>query len=86
MCAGMLSHFSHVRLFSTPWSVARKAPLFMEFSTFPYPPPGDLPDSGIELASPAAPILQAVSLLLSPVEALKNIAYLVQFEFYINNE
>ena len=64
----------------------RKAPLFMGFSMFPYLPPRDLPDPGIELTSPVAPILQAVSLLLSPGEALKNIAYLVQFEFQINHE
>ena len=63
-----------------------KAPVFMGFSTFPYPPPRDLPDPEIKLTSPAAPISQAVFLLLSPGEALKNIAYLVQFEFQINNE
>ena len=28
----MLSHFSHVRLFSTPWTVASQAPLNMGFS------------------------------------------------------
>ena len=30
----------------------------------PFPPPGDPPDPGIELISPAAPTLQADSLLL----------------------
>ena len=30
MC--VLSHFSHVRLFATLWTVARQAPLSMEFS------------------------------------------------------
>ena len=87
MHVSMLSRFSHVRLFSTPWTVARQASLFMGFSTFPCPPPRDLPDPGIESMSPAALVLQAVSLLLSPGEALnKNTAYLVQFEFQINNE
>ena len=28
----MLSHFSHVRLFVTPWTVAHQAPLSMGFS------------------------------------------------------
>ena len=57
-----------VRLFVTPWTVAHQAPLSVDFSRqeywsrFPCPPPVDLPDSGIE---PAAPALQADSLLLS---------------------
>ena len=32
----MLSHFSRVRLFSTPWTVARQAPLSMRFSRQEY--------------------------------------------------
>ena len=57
------SHFSHVRLFATPWPVAHQAPLSMGFSRqgywsgVPYPPPGDLPDPGIRPASPASPAL-----------------------------
>ena len=45
--------------FATPWSVAHQAPLFMGFprqeywSGFPFPSAGDLPDPGIEPASPA---------------------------------
>ena len=60
---------SHVRLFATPWTVAYKAPLSMEFSRQEYwsglefPSPGDLPDSGIELGSPA---LQADALPSEP--------------------
>ena len=56
-CAYMLSYFSHVRLFATPWTVARQAPLSMGFSRqeywsgVPCPPPGDLPDPGIKPAS-----------------------------------
>ena len=44
----------------TPWSAARQAPLSMGFSRqeywsgLPCPPPGDLPDPGIEPRSPAA--------------------------------
>ena len=60
-CVGMLSRFSHVWLFATPWThatpVACQAPLTMGFSRqeywsgLPGPPPGDLPDPGIEPAS-----------------------------------
>ena len=41
-------------LFTTPWTVARQAPLSMGFSRqenwsgLPFPPPGDLPSPGIE--------------------------------------
>ena len=49
---------NHVQLFETP-SVACQAPLSMGFSRqeycsgLPLPPPGDLPDPGIEPMSPA---------------------------------
>ena len=44
---------------STSWTVAHQTPLFMGFSVknmgsgFPFPSPGDLPDPGIKLRSPA---------------------------------
>ena len=50
---------SRVRLFVTPWTVARQAPLFMEFSKeedwsgWPFPSPEDLPNPGMEPGSPA---------------------------------
>ena len=50
---------SHVQLFASPWTVAYQAPLSMGFfrqeywSGLPFPPPGDLPDPGIEPVSPA---------------------------------
>ena len=72
MQARVLSRFSCVRLRATPWTVAHEAPLSVGFSRqeywseWPCPPPGDLPDPGIEPASPAAPALQAGALLLSP--------------------
>ena len=59
---------SHVLLFETPQTVAHQASLSMEFSRqesqsgLPFPSPGDLPNSGFELWSPA---LQADSLSLS---------------------
>ena len=45
---------SRVQLFATPWTVAYKAPLSMEFSRqecwngLPLPSPGDLPDPGMQ--------------------------------------
>ena len=51
---------------ATPWTVACQAPLSMGFSRqeylsgFPFPSPGDLPDSRIK---PEAPTSQADSLL-----------------------
>ena len=66
--AAAFQQLSHVRLFAAPWTVARQAPLSMEFSRqgywsgLPFPSLGDLPDPGIE---PAPPTLQADSLPLS---------------------
>ena len=55
LCAYVLSHFSHVRLFVTLWALAHQA-MSMGFSRQEYwsglqcPPPGDLPDPGIKPA------------------------------------
>ena len=60
-CTCVLSHFSRVRLRVTPWTVALQAPLSMGFSREAYwsgltfPPPGELPDPGIELMSLMSP-------------------------------
>ena len=57
------SPFSHVRLFETPWTVARQAPLSMEFSRqeywsgLPFSSPGDLLDPEIEPVSLTFPAL-----------------------------
>ena len=57
----MLSCFSYVQFFVTLWTVAHQAPLFMGFSRkeywngLPCPPPGDLPNSGIETAAHVSP-------------------------------
>ena len=62
---------SCIQVFATSRTVAHQAPLSMEFSRQEYwsgapsPPPGDLPDPGIELATLASPALEADSLLLS---------------------
>ena len=58
LCVFVLT-LSGVQLFATPWTGARQVPLSMGFSRqeywsgLPFPPPGDLPDPGIGLASPA---------------------------------
>ena len=54
---------SHVQLCETPWTVARQTSLSMGFprqeywSGLPFSSPEDLPDPGIKLTSPAAPVL-----------------------------
>ena len=59
----VLRHFSCIWHFMTPWTVALQAPLSMGFSRqeyrrgLPHPPPGDLPDSGMEPASLTSPAL-----------------------------
>ena len=60
---------SRVQLFATPGTIEHQAPLSVEFSRqeywsgLPFPPPGDLPNPGIELGSPE---LQADSLPSEP--------------------
>ena len=54
---------SRVHLFATPWTVAQRVSLFMEFSRqeywskLPFPPPEDLPNPGIKPTSSASPAL-----------------------------
>ena len=54
---GILSCFSRVQLFATPWTVAHQAPLSTGFSRqeywsgLPCPPPGDLPNPRIKPVS-----------------------------------
>ena len=61
----------HVQLFTTPWTVARQAPLSMGFSrqehwsVLPFPSPGALPDPGIEHSDPCVLHWQADSIWLS---------------------
>ena len=67
-----LSHFSSVRRFATPWTVARQAPLSMAFSRLEYwsglpcLPPGDLPHPGIEPMSLTSPALAGEFFTTSP--------------------
>ena len=65
VCAGacMLSCFSCVQLFVTPWTIACQALLSVGFfrqeywSGLPCPPPGDLPNPGSKPASLLPPAL-----------------------------
>ena len=64
VCACVYEHvLSSVQLFSTPWTVSCQAPLSMKFSRqeywngLPFPPPGDLPDPGMEPTALGSPIL-----------------------------
>ena len=57
---------SHLQLCVTPWTVAWQAPLSVKvprqgyWSGLPYPPPGDLPNPGIEPGSLTSPAQAAV--------------------------
>ena len=57
VCVRVRAHarpLNHVQLFATPWIIAGQTSLSMEFSRQEYgsglsfPPPGDLPEPGIE--------------------------------------
>ena len=68
----LLSHFSHVWLFVIPGTVACQAPQSTGFSRQEYwsgllcPPPGELPDPGIEPASSVSSVLKVGSLPTEP--------------------
>ena len=72
---------SPLRLLATSWTVARQAPLSMEFfrqeycSGLPCPPPGDLPEPGIQPASPMSPSLQADSLPADPFVPFSSVQF-----------
>ena len=58
-CVVVLSRFSHVQLFATPWNTALEAPPSIGFSRqeywsgLPFPSPGHIPNPGTEPGSPA---------------------------------
>ena len=72
-CTCVLNCFSGVQLFATLGIIACQAPLSLGFSRqeywsgLPFPPPGDLPNAGIEVATPA---LQADAFTTEPPENL----------------
>ena len=61
MC--MLTGFTYVQLFATPWTIACQVPLSMGFSRqeywsgLPFPPPGNFLDPEIETVSLMFPAL-----------------------------
>ena len=65
---------SHSQLFVTPWTVARQAPLSIGFSKqeywseLPFPPPGDLPNPGIDPESPVSSALAGGFFTTEPPE------------------
>ena len=68
----MPSHFNHIQLFVTLWTIAHQAPLSMGFSRqeywsgLPCPPPGNLPNSGIKPESLMSPTLAGRFLTTRP--------------------
>ena len=68
-CLVVVQLLSRVLLFVTPRAIAHQVPLSVGFSRqqywsgLPFPPPGDLPDSGIK---PRSPALQVDTLLTAP--------------------
>ena len=89
MCSlSEVKSLSRVRLFATPWTVARQALPSMEFSRqeywsgllFPYP--GDLPDPGIK--PPHILHWQAVSLPLAPLVPAECFTLMTSFNFHTN--
>ena len=81
----VFSLFSHVQISAILWTIAHQAPLSMGFSRqeywggLPFPPPGDLPDSG---SNPGFPhcrhILYHLSHQWSPYNDIANIkAYII---------
>ena len=71
------SHFSCVRLFVTPWTVAHQVPLSVGFSRpefwseLPFPSPGALSDPRIEPKFPASPTLAGGFFLTTEPPVLK---------------
>ena len=70
--ACVLSHFSHVWLFATLWTIAFQASLSLGFSRqkywsgLPCCPPGALPDPGMEPTSLMSPVLAGRFFALLP--------------------
>ena len=76
---GMFSHFSYIRFWVIPWTIAHQTSLSLGFSRqedcngMPCPSPGDLSNPGMEPATPESLGLQAASLLSEPLK--KPISY-----------
>ena len=74
-CVRLFLTLSCIQLFATQWTIAHQAPLSTGFSRqeywngLPCPPPGHLPNPGIQ---PRSPALQVDSLLSGPPGNPKN--------------
>ena len=98
----ILNCFSHVQLFATLWTIAPQAPLSMGFSRqeywsgLPFPPPGELPNPGINprllrllhwqagslpLVPPGKPHLNTDNISFSPVGGIGGIRKVESSEF-----
>ena len=80
----------HVGLLATPWTVALQASLSMSFSRqeywsgLPCPPPGDLPEPGIELTSLISPVLTGSFFTTSGTwEALFSLHHIIIINIYL---
>ena len=93
VCSHVLSHFNCIWLFVTLWTAALQAPPSMGFSRkkntwsgLSYPPPGDLPNLGIQPASLMSPALAGNFFTTSPIwktDALKIYTYMYVLYTYI---
>ena len=93
VCACLLSHLVVANSFAIPLTVACQAPLSMEFprqehwTGLPFPPPGDLPDPGMEPESLRSPALASRFLTTSTsweVNQLHMITKIKVILLYIN--
>ena len=83
----MLSRFSRVWLFVTPWTVVCQAPLSTGFSRqgywsgLPCPPPGDLPDPGVKPESLLSPALAGRFFTTSATWEVHEEAYIKIYDY-----
>ena len=82
LCAWSWAYsLSPLRHLATSWTVAHQAPLSKEFFRQEYcsgslwPPPGDLPEPGIQPVSPVSPALQADSLPDEPFVPFSSVQF-----------
>ena len=83
-CFALVWSLSRVQLFITLWAVARQTAPSMGFSRqeywsgVPFPPPGNLPDPGVE---PMSPAWQADFFTLEPDSFTLGSPFLVHYSF-----
>ena len=81
-----MKSLSRVRLFATPWTVARQALCPWDSpgknTGLPFPPPGNLPDPRIEFLSPESPLLASGLFFFLTIEPSWN--FLITCCFLLN--